>query len=88
AGAELINPGGACTPTVSFNIPGMAPSEVAYILEESYDILCRTGLHCAPEIFGCLGHREGTVRFSLSRFNTMEEIDEVISAVKDIADAN
>ncbi|MCL2227060.1 MAG: aminotransferase class V-fold PLP-dependent enzyme [Oscillospiraceae bacterium] len=87
AGADVIIPSGACTPTVSFNIPGQSPAEVGYILEESYDILCRTGLHCAPILFECLGRNEGTVRFSMSRFTTMEEIDAVVDAVKDIANA-
>ena len=87
AGADIICPTGPCTPTFSFNIPGMAPSEVGFILEESYDIICRTGLHCAPKIFKCIERAEGTVRLSLSRFTTMEEAKSVVQAVKDIADA-
>ena len=87
AGANVITPAGQCTPVVSFVIPGQSPSETGYILYESYDIICRTGLHCAPKIFACLGRNEGTVRLSLSRFTTMDEINAVIEAVRDIADA-
>jgi selenocysteine lyase/cysteine desulfurase len=58
---------------------------VGEILTKSYDIICRTGLHCAPKIFRCLGCGS-TVRLSLSRFTTDEELDAVISAVKDITD--
>jgi len=86
AGAEVIIPSGTCTPTVSFNVPSNSAAEVGYILEESYDIICRTGLHCAPKLFGCLGRDEGTVRLSLSRFTTADEIDAAVSAIRDIAD--
>ena len=87
SGAEVIEPDGACTPVVSFSIPGLTPAETGYILGESYDIICRTGLHCAPKIFSSIGRKEGTVRLSLSRFTTIDEIADAVSAVRDIADA-
>jgi len=87
AGADVIVPDCDCTPTVSFGVPGQTPAEVGYILSESYDIICRTGLHCAPKLFGCLDRQGGTVRLSMSRFTTMEEVDVAVSAVKDICDA-
>ncbi|WMJ84013.1 aminotransferase class V-fold PLP-dependent enzyme [Oscillospiraceae bacterium LTW-04] len=83
AGAVVINPKGACTPVVSFNVPGHSAADVGDILTESYDIICRSGLHCAPRIFENLGCKS-TVRLSLSRFTTDEEVDAVISAVRDI----
>lgn len=83
AGARVIDPGQPRTPVVSFTVPGEAVSEVGYILAESYDIVCRTGLHCAPKIFPALG-TEQTVRLSLSRFTTEDEVEAVISAVEDI----
>lgn len=86
AGAVLVETEGETTPVLSFNIPGKAPEDTAYILTEAYGILCRSGLHCAPKILSCIGHERGTVRLSLSRFNTMDEIEEVIAAVRDIAD--
>jgi len=85
-GAKITAPPEPCTPTVNFNIPKKSPSEVGYILEESYDIICRTGLHCAPMLFDCIAHQEGSVRLSLSRFTTMDEISIVTDAIKDIAD--
>ena len=87
AGADVIVPGGVCMPVVSFNIPGQTPSEVGFILSESYDIICRTGLQCAPKLFECLGRPGGTVRLSMSRFTTMEEVKTVIGAVRDIVNA-
>lgn len=83
AGADVISPPGPCTPVVSFNIEGKGADEVGYILGESFDIICRSGLHCAPKLFANLGC-PATVRLSLSRFTTEEEIDEVINAVKEI----
>lgn len=83
AGADVIVPEGLCTPVVSFQIPGISAADVGYMLQESYDVICRTGLHCAPKMPQCLGVSE-TVRLSMSRFTTMEEIDAVISAVEDI----
>lgn len=84
AGAAVIAPEGDCTPVLSFTIPGQSCEDVGFILRESYDVICRTGLHCAPKIFEGLG-LPSTVRLSLSRFTTEAEIDEVIGAVEDIA---
>lgn len=85
AGASVIDPGGECTPVVSFNIPGHTADEVGYILAESYDIVCRSGLHCAPRIFRNLGC-PGTVRLSLSRFTSDDAVDAVLSAIRDIVE--
>lgn len=63
------------TTCLSFNYKNLDPSEVAYILE-SEGIKTRAGLHCAP-----LAHKSidtfptGTVRLSLSYFNTIDDID-------------
>jgi len=68
---------------ISFNIRGKTPSDVSYYLDKEYGICCRPGLHCAP-----LAHKsiktfpDGTVRFSLSIFNTEDEIDTAIRALK------
>jgi cysteine desulfurase/selenocysteine lyase len=83
AGAEVLCPKAPNTPVISFFIPGESPADVGFILQESYDIICRTGIHCAPRIFSCLPWDE-SVRLSLSRFTTKDELDAVISAVKDI----
>lgn len=85
-GVQLVEPGGESTPVLSFNVPGKAPEDTAFILAEGYDIVCRSGLHCAPRILECIGHPRGTVRLSMSRFTTKEELDELLGAVKDIVD--
>jgi selenocysteine lyase/cysteine desulfurase len=84
AGAAVIDPVGESTPVVSFNLPGKTADEAGYILSECYDITCRSGLHCAPKIFEYLGC-PATVRLSLSRFTTADEVDEAVSAVKETA---
>jgi cysteine desulfurase family protein len=72
--------------TVSFNLQGMAPSEVGLRLDEDFGILCRVGLHCAPAAHRTLGtFPEGTVRFGLSYLNRGEEVEEALQAVDRIA---
>lgn len=83
-GASVIEVDGLTTPVLSFTIPGMPNQDVAEILEGSYDIICRTGLHCAPKIFSCLGKEGGTVRLSLSRFTRSHDVDRVLEAIADI----
>lgn len=74
------------TATVSFNIAGMAPSEVGLRLDEEYGILCRVGLHCAPAAHKTLGtFPVGTVRFGLGPFNTAAEVACSLEAVRQLA---
>jgi cysteine desulfurase family protein len=71
---------------VSFNIDGMSPSEIGLRLDDEYRILCRVGLHCAPAAHRTIGtFPDGTVRFGLGTFNTEDEIDAAIEAVKNLA---
>jgi selenocysteine lyase/cysteine desulfurase len=74
------------TATVSFNITGMAPSEVGLRLDDEYGILCRVGLHCAPAAHRTMGtFPHGTVRFGLSAFSTAEEVRVAVDAVRQLA---
>ena len=74
------------TATVSFNVEGIEPSDVALQLDEQYTILCRPGLHCAPSAHRTIGtFPRGTVRFGLSYLNTAEQVDVAIKAVGKIA---
>jgi len=58
---------------------------VAYELGKEYGIMTRSGLHCAPSAHKTLGtFPEGTVRFSLGHFTTLEEIEYTIDCVNDI----
>jgi cysteine desulfurase family protein len=74
------------TATVSFNVEGLEPSEVGPKLDEGYGVMSRVGLHCAPAAHRTIGtFPVGTVRFGLSYFNTAEEVDAAVSAVREIA---
>ncbi|MEK6257055.1 MAG: aminotransferase class V-fold PLP-dependent enzyme [Planctomycetota bacterium] len=74
---------------VSFNIEGFAPHEVASILDESFGVQARAGLHCAPGVHRWLGTLDGggTVRFSVGRFTTAGEIDHALASVRELADS-
>ena len=72
---------------VSFNVAGFAPHETASILDESFNIQARAGLHCAPGTHRWLGTLDsgGTIRFSVGPFTTTAEIDHAVSSVRDLA---
>jgi cysteine desulfurase family protein len=79
--------GGCGGRAVPATFESVHPQEAGSILEETYDISVRVGLHCAPLAHKALGtYPDGTVRFSLSYFNTLHEVDIAISAVKRLAD--
>lgn len=70
---------------VSFNLDGWEPTDVAQILDTTFGIQCRPGLHCAPWAHRSIGtFPGGTVRLSPGFFNTEDEVDEVVSAVREI----
>ncbi len=65
---------------ISFNIDGIHPYDVGSIIDK-LGIAVRTGHHCAQPImnFFCI---PGTIRASFSFYNTKEEIDAMVEAVK------
>ena len=72
-------------PVVSLNIKDYDSSEIAYILDEQYDIMVRPGLHCAPLAHKTIGtFDQGAVRFSFSPFNTLDEIEYGIRSIREI----
>jgi len=73
-------------PVVSLNIKGKTSSEVSFALDRNYDIATRPGLHCAPMAHKTIGtFDQGTVRFSFGYFNTKNEVDIAIEALKSIS---
>ena len=73
---------------VALNIRGQECSEVARLLDERYGILVRAGLHCSPWAHKTIGaYPNGAVRFSFGYFNTNEEVDASLTALKEIAGA-
>lgn len=79
-------PGRERAAVVSINIEGVDSLEAALILDQAFDIAVRAGLHCAPDAHRVLKTLEGgTIRLSLSYFNTEEEIDSCLAALASIA---
>lgn len=71
---------------LSINIRGYKPLEVGAILDQSFDIAVRPGLHCAPFAHQMLGtFPDGTVRISTGLFNTEDDINQLIKALNKIA---
>ncbi len=72
---------------VSIAIDGYDPQEVAVMLDSSFEIQVRAGLHCAPRMHRRLGTLAGggTVRFSPGHFSTAAEIETTVQAVSEIA---
>ena len=80
---EVYAPGANRVAIVSFNVRGVPASDIARYLDQQWGICTRPGLHCAPVAHETLNtFPRGTVRISLSFFNTMGEIDIVIDALK------
>lgn len=71
---------------VAFNIGDIDSSAFSDELSLDYNISTRPGAHCAPLMHKAMNTVEqGAVRFSFSHYNTEEEIDTAINAVKEIA---
>lgn len=72
---------------VALNIGDYDSSEVSDELLTEYSISTRPGGHCAPLMHEALGTAEqGAVRFSFSHYNTEEEIDIAIRAIRELAE--
>lgn len=71
----------------SFTINGIEPSDVGYMLEQSFGIIVRSGLHCAPLIHQYLGTPDGVVRISPSGFTSYNEVEQCIRALREICEA-
>lgn len=73
-------------PIVTLNIRNYDSGEVSDALFREYGIATRPGAHCAPLMHKALGTVEqGAVRFSFSHYNTMEEINIAVSALRELA---
>lgn len=73
-------------PIVSLNVRDYDSAQVSDALFSEFGIATRPGTHCAPLMHEALGtHQRGAVRFSFSHYNTMEEINIAVSALREIA---
>lgn len=62
------------------------PEELAEILDNDFDIAVRSGYHCAPYVHSLIGTEGngGTVRISIGYFNTKDDIDSLINALREL----
>ncbi|MFN9717779.1 MAG: aminotransferase class V-fold PLP-dependent enzyme [Planctomycetota bacterium] len=76
-------------PLLSLSIAGYDCRDVAMILDQSFNIQSRAGLHCAPLAHRTLGtfQQGGTLRLSPGFFTTDEEFSAAIDAIHQIAEA-
>lgn len=72
--------------TVSFNIAGYTPQEAGGVLDESFNIAVRPGLHCSPYAHKGIGtFPDGAVRVSPGHFNTEAELAALLDALGQLA---
>ncbi|MBN1908606.1 MAG: aminotransferase class V-fold PLP-dependent enzyme [Pirellulales bacterium] len=67
---------------VSFTLAGWPTEELGYLLQESYGIEIRSGLHCAPKVHAGMGTSSGgSIRVSVAAFNSLSDVEQLASAV-------
>lgn len=70
---------------IPFNVKGMSSEEIAYELDQEYNIMIRIGLHCAPTAHRIIGtEKVGTLRIGIGYFNEKSDIDVLVDALKKI----
>ena len=68
---------------VSLSVEGFEPQILASVLDDSFGVQTRGGLHCAPGAHRTLDtlKRGGTTRISVGPFTTTDEIDAAVHAI-------
>ncbi len=73
------------TGVVSIQTLTMDTAAVAYELDDTYGIMTRVGLHCAPSAHQTLQtYPTGTIRFAFGWWNTKEDVDAAVDALRKI----
>ncbi|HIJ16939.1 MAG TPA: cysteine desulfurase [Thermoplasmata archaeon] len=86
-GVELLGPSdpNLRSGIFSFNVRGLSPHDVAMILDNSRNIMMRSGMHCCHPLFHALGI-EGCARASVYIYNTPQEADLFSESVEGLAE--
>lgn len=87
-GVKLIGPGlgEQRTGIVAFNLEGVDPSELSFILDQHYRIAVRAGFHCTPLAHASAGtSATGAIRASVGIYTTDAEVDALTEAIKEIS---
>ena len=74
------------TGVLSFVVEGYESIDVGVILDDEFNIDVRTGYQCAPSVNSIIDDIKygGTVRVSVGYFNTDEDIDRLIAAIRSL----
>lgn len=86
--ARMLGGGGIDrTAAVAFLFEGVDPAVLSDRLQCDYGICTRAGAHCAPLMHCAMGTEDcGAVRASFGFFNTLDEVDECIRALRILAE--
>lgn len=79
-GLKIYGTGSEKTSVISFNLEGIHPYDIGTIVDK-LGIAVRTGHHCAQPIMDYF-KIPGTVRASFAFYNTLEEVDQLVAAVR------
>ncbi len=74
-------------PVVSFDIAGIDNHEAGYILARAYNVIMRTGLHCAPLVHERIDGGKGCIRASFSWFSTRADVTTAAAAIREVAES-
>jgi len=69
---------------ISFTVDNLHPHEIAQRLDETADIMIRSGHHCCMPLMERLGLPDGTARVSIGPYNTVEEADLFLAAIEEL----
>ena len=83
-GIEIYNSIKSTSGILSFNLRNIHPHDVASLLDD-YNIAVRAGHHCTMPLMKALKISQGgTVRASFYSYNTKDDVDKLVKALKDI----
>lgn len=73
------------TSVTAFNLKAHSSNQLAFKLQNEYDIQLRGGLHCAPLLHKFLGtDKQGMVRLSPGYFNTEVEVNKFLNILESL----
>lgn len=77
--------GNPATPVMALNVEGWQPHKLAVKLDADCKIAVRSGHMCAlPLVRDVLGYPEGLLRVSFAAWNTQEDVEAIVNALKEI----
>lgn len=82
-GIKIYHPKQNAVPVISFTLPKIHPHDIASLLNQK-KIAIRAGHQCAMPLMSILHAEGGVCRASLSFYNTFEDIDALVDALKEI----